>query len=138
MDPGAIAVFIPIIAVGGFFAWAISLSPVGKAFADRLRHGAQPRPGTGEDTQELAESVDALRIPDDDKRSPMIAIPGKGEPRGALTHAANLVFPFGLFVIAFRFILLALLAIAGHKSIETEAHLELGTRSHDEGKEPAR
>ena len=79
------------------------------------------------------EAVDALRIPDDDKRSPMVAIPGKGEPRGALTHAANLVFPFGLFVIALRFILLALLAISGHKSIETEAHLDLGMRPHDEG-----
>ena len=34
--------FIPIIAVGGFFAWMISLSPVGKAIADRLKHGPAP------------------------------------------------------------------------------------------------
>lgn len=60
MEP-VLALMIPIIAVGGFFAWAISMSPVGKAFADRLRHGPQPRPGTGEDTLELADSVDALR-----------------------------------------------------------------------------
>ena len=61
MNPGMIGVFIPIVAVGGFFAWMISLSPLGRAIADRLRHGPQPRGGTGEDTLELAESVDALR-----------------------------------------------------------------------------
>lgn len=56
-----LALMIPIVAVGGFFAWAISMSPVGKAFADRLRHGPQPRAGSGEDALELADSVDALR-----------------------------------------------------------------------------
>lgn len=58
---GVLALMIPIVAVGGFFAWMISLSPVGKAIAERLRHGPLPRPGTGEDAAELAESVDALR-----------------------------------------------------------------------------
>jgi hypothetical protein len=63
MDPGMIGVFIPIIAVGGFFAWMISLSPLGKAIAERLRHGAVPRGGAGttEDQAELGESVDQLR-----------------------------------------------------------------------------
>jgi hypothetical protein len=60
MEP-VLALFIPIVAVGGFFAWMISLSPLGKALADRLRHGPVPRSGTGEDSLELAESVDALR-----------------------------------------------------------------------------
>ena len=58
---GVLALMIPIVAVGGFFAWAISMSPVGKAFADRLRHGPVPKAGIGEDALELAESVDALR-----------------------------------------------------------------------------
>jgi hypothetical protein len=58
---GVIALFIPIVAVGGFFAWMISLSPMGKALAERLKHGPMPRAGTGEDHLELAESVDALR-----------------------------------------------------------------------------
>ena len=44
MDAGAIAVLIPIVAVGGFFTWMISLSPLGKAFAERLRHGPVPPP----------------------------------------------------------------------------------------------
>ena len=62
MNPGMIGVFIPIIAVGGFFAWMISLSPLGKALAERLRHGpVPPRGGTAEDHAELAESVEQLR-----------------------------------------------------------------------------
>jgi len=63
MDPGLNGVFIPIIAVGGFFAWMISLSPLGKAIAERLRHGPLPRGGAGraEDQAELVESVDQLR-----------------------------------------------------------------------------
>jgi len=58
---GVLALMIPIVAVGGFFAWMIALSPVGKAWAERVRHGQTPGSGTGEDTLELAESVDALR-----------------------------------------------------------------------------
>jgi len=60
MNPGMIGVFIPIIAVGGFFAWMISLSPLGKALAERLQHGPPPR-GTGEDQAELVDSVEQLR-----------------------------------------------------------------------------
>lgn len=62
MDAGAIAVLIPIIAVGGFFAWMISLSPLGKAFAERLRHGPVPPPQRGSaEGEELATTVDELR-----------------------------------------------------------------------------
>ena len=62
MDAGAIAVLIPIIAVGGFFAWMISLSPLGKAVAERLRHGPVPPPQRGSvEGEELAATVDALR-----------------------------------------------------------------------------
>ena len=57
---GVLALMIPIVAVGGFFAWMISLSPVGKAYADRLKHGP-PAGGTGEDHGELVESVEQLR-----------------------------------------------------------------------------
>ena len=57
-----LTLFIPIIAVGGFFAWMIALSPVGKAFAERLRHGpVPPGGGTADDHAELAESVEQLR-----------------------------------------------------------------------------
>jgi hypothetical protein len=78
------------------------------------------------------ENVKPLRIPQDAKRSPLLIVPGKGEPHRELNHAANLVFPIGLFIIALRFILLGLLALAGKKSIEPDAQLDLGMRSHDE------
>ena len=60
MDPGVIAVFIPIVAVGGFFAWMISLSPMGKAYAEKLRHGMK-REDEGGDREELRATVEDLR-----------------------------------------------------------------------------
>ena len=54
---GVIAVFIPIVAVGGFFLWMIALSPVGKAYAQRIRGDGAP---TG-DRAELREEVASLR-----------------------------------------------------------------------------
>jgi len=60
-----------------------------------------------------AEAARALDIPDDDFRPPLVVIPGRGEPRGELTSAGNLVFPFGLLVIALRFVLRGLLVAAG-------------------------
>ncbi|HLZ44947.1 MAG TPA: hypothetical protein VKQ05_04640 [Gemmatimonadales bacterium] len=58
-----LALFIPIVAVSGFFLWMISLSPVGKALAERLKHGTLPREGAGtaEEQAELIESVEQLR-----------------------------------------------------------------------------
>lgn len=58
-----LALFIPIVAVGGFFCWMISLSPVGKALAERLKHGPLPREGAGTagEQAELVETVEQLR-----------------------------------------------------------------------------
>jgi hypothetical protein len=47
---------IPILAVIGFFGWLLSVSPVGRAFADRLRQRAVP-----DDAAALQTSLDALR-----------------------------------------------------------------------------
>ena len=58
ITPGVIGVFIPIVAVGGFFAWMISLSPMGKAYAERLRHKHDEGPG---DHEELRATVEELR-----------------------------------------------------------------------------
>jgi len=57
---GVLALMIPIVAVGGFFAWMITLSPVGKAYADKLR-GHKVSTGDGEGQEELLESVEQLR-----------------------------------------------------------------------------
>ncbi len=53
-------------------------------------------------------------------RSPMIVIPGRGEPRGELIHAASLAYPFGFLVIAIRFVLRSLLAISRHVSVDPD------------------
>lgn len=60
MDPGVIAVFIPIVAVGGFFAWMISLSPLGKAYAERMRAQTK-RDGETGDSEELRSALEDLR-----------------------------------------------------------------------------
>ena len=57
---GVLALMIPIVAVGGFFAWMIALSPVGKAYAERVR-GHKGASGDGEGQGELLESVEQLR-----------------------------------------------------------------------------
>jgi hypothetical protein len=56
---GLIALMIPIVAVGGFFVWMVSLSPVGKAYAERLR--AHTRGGTDDDREDLLQALDDLR-----------------------------------------------------------------------------
>ena len=53
--------FVAIVAIGGFFAWMIALSPVGKAYAERLKAGTSGGGGTAEDHAELVESVEQLR-----------------------------------------------------------------------------
>ena len=76
------------------------------------------------------------------KKSPIVVVPEKGEPRAELTKAANLVFPIGLAVIAFRFILLCLLAISGHRSVDVEGHGDLnvvpGGKTEKHEPEPAK
>ena len=59
---GTLALLIPIVAVAGFFAWMISLSPVGKAFAERLRHGPAHLPQQGgAEREDLLVAVEDLR-----------------------------------------------------------------------------
>jgi hypothetical protein len=57
---GVLALMIPIVAVGGFFAWMISLSPIGKAYAEKLR-GHKRSNGDAEGQEDLLESVEQLR-----------------------------------------------------------------------------
>jgi len=56
---GVVALFIPIISIAGFFAWMIAISPIGKAYAERLR--GQTRPADEAERQELLQAVEALR-----------------------------------------------------------------------------
>ena len=59
MNPGMVGVFIPIVAIGGFFAWMLANSALGKALAERLRHGPVPplQAGGGEDVLEAVEQL---------------------------------------------------------------------------------
>jgi len=61
MDPGVVGVFIPIVAVGGFFLWMISLSPMGKAVAERLRHGPVAPALPLAEREEVLAAVEELR-----------------------------------------------------------------------------
>jgi hypothetical protein len=59
---GVLALMIPIVAVGGFFAWMLALSPVGRAYAEKLRGGSRKgATGEAEGNAELLESVEQLR-----------------------------------------------------------------------------
>jgi hypothetical protein len=58
----------------------------------------------------------------DATRSPNVNVPGGMEQiRGLLIKDLNFVFPFGLLMIALRFLLRALLAISGHVRVDPDA-----------------
>ncbi|HEY6560865.1 MAG TPA: TRAP transporter small permease subunit [Polyangiaceae bacterium] len=78
------------------------------------------------------DKVEHLRIAPDATRSPMITIPDRGEPRGGLTDAANLVFPIGFLIIGLRFLLLSILTLSGHMKVDPEAHMDIGTKHQPE------
>ena len=56
---GFLALLIPIISVGGFFGWMIALSPVGKAYAERLR--GQAGGMNAETAEQTLQALDDLR-----------------------------------------------------------------------------
>src|SRR5260370_1179270 len=45
---GTLALLIPIISVAGFFGWMLAISPVGKAYAERLRPAGRATEEAGE------------------------------------------------------------------------------------------
>ena len=56
---GFMALLIPIVSVGGFFLWMITLSPVGKAYAEKLR--GQGAGMTGEAAEQVHQAIEDLR-----------------------------------------------------------------------------
>jgi len=50
-------VLIPIVAIGGFFAWMISLSPMARAMAERMRK----LPVSDTDREELRDGLEQIR-----------------------------------------------------------------------------
>lgn len=57
---GSVALLIPIISITGFFAWMIAISPVGKAYAERLRPQGRGAAEAG-DREDILEAVAQLR-----------------------------------------------------------------------------
>lgn len=76
------------------------------------------------------QATEGLKVPEGSTRAPLVVIPGRGEPRGELINAAYLVFPIGLLVIAMRFVVRGLLAVAGHVSFEPDETDEWSEHSH--------
>jgi TRAP-type C4-dicarboxylate transport system permease small subunit len=66
------------------------------------------------------EPTRGIALPDGETRAPLVTIPGRGEPRGELIFAANLVYPVGLLVIALRFLLRGALVVSGHADTEPD------------------
>lgn len=58
--PEVLALFIPIVAVAGFFAWMIALSPLGRAYAERLRGTARP-PAAAERDDAVLRALEDVR-----------------------------------------------------------------------------
>jgi TRAP-type C4-dicarboxylate transport system permease small subunit len=78
--------------------------------------------GAGFSSRYPQEQVDGLLVPEDSlSHAPLVIDPGGESTRGMLVHALNLVFPFGLLVIALRFLLRILLAISGHIDLDPNA-----------------
>ena len=71
------------------------------------------------------EDVNNLLLPADQPdalRSPAVNVPGGMEQaRGLLIRDLNFVFPFGLLMIALRFILRSLLAVSGQVRVDPDA-----------------
>jgi hypothetical protein len=96
MNPGEMGILIPIIAVGGFFAWMIALT-VSKTYVTKLKAQAQAPGATGQEdvlaaveelrreVAELAERVDFTERLLAKGREGEAGKPGPGERRTAST-----------------------------------------------------
>ena len=70
-------------------------------------------------------AVDAMRMPAspaDAKRMPQVSVPGTGEEaRGLLVRELDFVFPFGLIVLALKFLVRIILIATGRINVDPEA-----------------
>jgi hypothetical protein len=52
---------------------------------------------------------------------PAVAVPGGGESRALLVRDLDFIFPFGLLVIALKFIVRILIMISGNATVDVDA-----------------
>lgn len=68
------------------------------------------------------ELLDSILVPEDaPPHAPLVLAPDGETTRGVLVHDLGLVFPFGMLVLAIRFLLRALLALSGHIEVDPDA-----------------
>lgn len=68
------------------------------------------------------ELVETIVVPEDaPPHTPLVLAPDGESTRGILVHDLSLVFPFGMLVLALRFLLRALLALSGHIEVDPDA-----------------
>ncbi|HEU5261051.1 MAG TPA: hypothetical protein VFU41_06440 [Gemmatimonadales bacterium] len=60
MDPGAIGALIPVVAIGGFFAWVIALA-ASKAYMAKLQAQSRAAPAVGAGHEDVLAAVEELR-----------------------------------------------------------------------------
>jgi len=50
------------ITAGTLVVLGVAIGPIGRALADRLRHGKLPRPGQADEAEDLRDEMDQLRL----------------------------------------------------------------------------
>jgi TRAP-type C4-dicarboxylate transport system permease small subunit len=71
------------------------------------------------------DAVQKITLPEgaaDELHPPLVLVPTGGYSRGLLTRDLHLIFPFGLLVIAIRFLLRAALVAMGRADLDTDPH----------------
>lgn len=84
------------------------------------------------------EAVDGQLLDEKDterRRSPVVNVPGAAEATfGLLLRELNFVFPFGLLMIALRFLVRLLLIVSGHRTVDPDAvHADEELIEHADG-----
>jgi hypothetical protein len=78
--------------------------------------------GAGFEAHYPPEQVSSLVVPADSASHTALVIAPDGDTaRGMLVHDLNLIFPFGMLMIALRFLLRILLALSGHIDLDPDA-----------------
>lgn len=78
--------------------------------------------GAGFEGRYPPELLDSILVPEDaPPHAPLVLAPDGETTRGVLVHDLGLVFPFGMLVLALRFLLRALLALSGHVEVDPDA-----------------
>jgi hypothetical protein len=78
--------------------------------------------GAGFEDHYPPDQVASLIVPEEGAAHTALVIAPDGDSvRSMLVHDLNLIFPFGMLVIALRFLLRILLALSGHIDLDPDA-----------------